>query len=275
MTTWHVAPEMMERYAQGDVDIAHAFSVEAHLEKCDSCRRLITSSVDEQRLLRIWTQVQESVASPAKGVVERLLMFVGVKEHVSRLLAATPALRLSWFLALGVVLAFAVGVSRGSFTGYAFFLIIAPLLPVAGVAASYGPGIDPTYEIGLASPMRSLGLLLTRAIAVLLATTLIAGAAALFLPVVDWRAAAWLLPSLGLVTATLALSTVVRPLWAAGIVTIGWVAVAGAASKIALGEASAREVFGGSMQTGSLLLTVGALAILVLRHDRFERGESL
>ena len=94
MTTWHVAPEMMERYAQGDVDVAHAFSVEAHLETCDPCRRLITNSVDEQRLLRMWTQVQDSVASPAKGIVERVLMFFGVKEHVARLLAATPALRL-------------------------------------------------------------------------------------------------------------------------------------------------------------------------------------
>lgn len=275
MTAWHIAPELMQRYAEGTIDVAHAFSVEAHLEACDACRGLIVSSVDERRLVRMWAGVQASVASPQKGLVERFLMLLGVKEHVSRLLAATPALRLSWFLALGVVLAIAVGVSRGSLNGYAFFLVVAPLLPVAGVAASYGSGIDPTYEIGLASPMRSLGLLLIRAIAVLVSTTLIAGFAALFLPTVDWRTAAWILPSLGLVTATLALSTVVRPPWAAGIVTVAWVAVATAAGQIAMGEASARDVFGESMQTGSLIVTVVALLILVLRHDRFERSESL
>jgi hypothetical protein len=43
------------------------------------------------------------------------------------------------------------------------FLTVAPLLPLAGIAMAYGPGIDPTYEIGLAAPMRSLRLLLRAA----------------------------------------------------------------------------------------------------------------
>lgn len=273
MTAWHVTPELMERYAKGTIDVPHAFSVEAHLETCDVCRSQIAGTIEPQRLERMWSQVQGSVSAPAKGVIERLLLAVGVKEYVARLLAATPALRMSWILALTTVLAIAVGAAYGAAQGYVLFLVVAPLLPVAGVAASYGPGIDPTYEIGIASPMRSFGLLLIRAAAVLVTTTFIAAIAAVFLPGLNWAAAAWLLPSLGLVTATLALSTLIQPLWAAGLVTFSWIAVTATGAWIAIGEASARSVFGGTMQTGFLVIIVAALVTLVLRQDSFEKGE--
>ena len=282
MTAWHVTPELMERYAKGTIDVPHAFSVEAHLETCDVCRSQIAGSVDPQRLERMWSQVQGSVSAPAKGVIERLLLAVGVKEYVARLLAATPALRMSWLLALTTVLAIAIGAAYGSAQGYVLFLVIAPLLPVAGVAASYGPGIDPTYEIGIASPMRSFGLLLIRAAAVLVTTTVMAGIGGVLLPEQNWAAAAWLLPSLGLVAATLALSTLIQPLWAAGLVTFSWIAITGARAWIVVGsassveaaaQASARSVFGDSMQTGFLVIIVAALVTLVLRQDSFEKGE--
>jgi hypothetical protein len=35
------------------------------------------------------------------------------------------------------------------------FLVMAALLPVAGVAAAYGPGVDPAYDVGRASPCRA------------------------------------------------------------------------------------------------------------------------
>src|SRR2546426_6204147 len=53
------------------------------------------------------------------------------------------------------------------------------------------------------------------ATAVLASTSVLAGVAALSMPGLDWSAAAWVLPSLGLTLATLALATVMRPLWAA------------------------------------------------------------
>ena len=105
------------------------------------------------------------------------------------------------------VLAFAVWAARGDQQGVYWFLVLAPMLPLAGVAAAYGQGVDPTYEVGLAAPMRSFGLLLIRAVAVLVTTTVIAGLAALALPGLQWTAAAWLLPSLGLTLASLALAT--------------------------------------------------------------------
>lgn len=37
------------------------------------------------------------------------------------------------------------------------FLALAPLLPLAGVALSYGPAIDPTYEMAVVSPCTASG----------------------------------------------------------------------------------------------------------------------
>ena len=274
MSTWHVAPEQMQRYADGSIDIAGAFSVEAHLESCDTCGDRISRFVEPLRLERMWTQVAGAVAISEIGVVERMLRRLGVREHVARLLAATPALRLSWLLAIGMVLTIGVVAAYGSANGYVLFLVVAPLLPVAGVAASYGPGIDPTYEIGLASPMRSFHLLLIRACAVLATTTLMASAGALLLPGLDWRTVAWLLPSLGLVTATLGLGTIVRPLWGAAFVTFAWLAVTSAgATAAAVGEATGRSVFGDTMQFGSLMIAIAGGALLIARRDRFESGD--
>ena len=52
------------------------------------------------------------------------------------------------------------------------FLALAPLVPLAGVAVSFGPAPDPAGEAGLATPMHGAGLVLRRPIAVL-ATSLI------------------------------------------------------------------------------------------------------
>ena len=77
------------------------------------------------------------------------------------------------------------------------FLVLAALLPLAGVAAAYGPGIDPSYEIGVAAPMSSFHLILVRASTVLASTAALAALAALTLPRVGWTAAAWIVPMSG------------------------------------------------------------------------------
>jgi class 3 adenylate cyclase len=157
-----------------------------------------------------------------RGPVEGVLVRIGVPDHVARLLAATPSLRVSWFGATVVALGFSILAAYGK-QDPLMFLVIAPLLPLGGVAAAFGPGVDPTYEIGLSCPVRTSRLLLIRATAVLAATSFLAGLASLALPRLDWTAAAWLLPSLGLTIATLALATVMRPLWAVGTVAFLWV----------------------------------------------------
>src|SRR5262245_49179940 len=222
---WHADGELLAAYAAGDLDVAGAWSVEAHLTSCAGCRELAGALVGPERPRRVRAALIDAVDVPRTGVAERLLVRLGVAEHTARLLAATPALRGSWLLAVAVALGFAVlaaRVGQGPDASLAF-LTVAPLLPLAGIAVAYGPGIDPTYEIGLAAPMRSFKLLLLRAAAVLGTATLLAAAASLALPGLGPGAAGWLLPSLALTVSSLALATRVEPLRAIGITAGAWV----------------------------------------------------
>lgn len=271
--SWHVHAETLARYARGTVDATQQFSVEAHLVSCGACRASIASFVDVRALERTWDVIEGETAAPPAGAIERLMVGFSIKEHIARLLAATPSLRRSWLLAIAAVLTLAVLVANGAPNGYVFFLAVAPLLPLAGIAAAYGPGIDPTYEIGLVAPMRSVGLLLIRAVAVLVSTIVLSTIAALFLPGFDWRILAWQLPSLGLVTGSLALSTIVHPLRAAISVAATWLVGISAAAAIVSSPTPARAVFGGVMQLVLLIVTIGAGVFLVARREEFERGE--
>ena len=270
--TWHVQPDLLRAYASDDIDVPHAFSVEAHLLSCAACRSAMGHVVELPELDRVWARIDQAVVTPRQTLVERFLSLVGVSDHSARLLAATPSLQASWFLAIVAVLAFAVGTAYGARDGYLLFLAVAPLLPLAGVAAAYGPGIDPTYEIGLAAPMRSFRLLLIRATGVLTVTMILAAGAALLLPGSDWRVAAWLLPSLGLVTSSLALSTVTGPLRAATAVGSVWLACVVASVASSAGRDVLPSVFGELAQIVFLAVTVVGVGVLVARRDRFERA---
>lgn len=275
MTTWHADTTLLSTYASGDLDEARAYSLEAHLLACDRCRAGVAGVSDREQLDRMWAEVTEAHDAPGMGVVERGLVRLGVRDHVARLLAATPSLRLSWFGAEALALGFAVLAANAAVTeggrelGMFLFLVVAALLPVGGVAAAYGPGLDPTYEVSLASPMRSFGLLMTRAAAVLGTSTVLAGLAALALPGLDWAAVAWLLPSLGLTFASLALATRLRPLVAAGSVTFVWVTV----SLVAAYRSDDRFViFRGGGQAAFLVVITLSAIVIARRREAFEQG---
>jgi hypothetical protein len=271
---WHADAATLERYAAGTIDGVTADSLEAHLIACDGCRGALAAGVDARELDRMWSEVVDGLDVPRAGAVERGLLAIGVREHVARLLSATPSLRLSWLaaeaLALGTAAALAAA-SRGraADAGLAVFLMLAALLPVAGVAVAFGPGVDPTYEVGLVAPMRSFRLVVLRAVAVLGTSTAIAGVAAVAMPDVGWTAAAWLLPSLGLTAATLALSTSFRPQIAAAAIAATWLAVAITA---AFRTADRFAAFRGAAQLAFVVVLVVSCAVLVQRRRAFEGG---
>lgn len=276
---WHVDAEAVARYAEGGMDEARSYSLEAHLLACPDCRALVGvvvrgDSMDRLQLDRAWAEILDMVDAPRPGFLERMLLNLGLRQHVARLLAATPSLRLSWVAAQALALAFAVlaayaGRGHASPDGLSdlLFLAVTPLLPLAGVAVAYGPGIDPTYEVGLASPMRSFHLLLVRASAVLITSTVLATGASLTLPGLGWTAAAWLLPSLGLTISSLALATSMPPLWASGSVSFAWIATILAT---AVGRGDDYVAFRGPAQL--VFLSVIGLASLALakRRETFE-----
>src|SRR6266508_5422 len=241
---WHADGEVLAAYRDGRLDTAGRWSVEAHLTSCAACRLQAGALVDPAHLRRLRATLIEAVDVPRTGMVERLLVRLGVADHTARLLAATPALRGSWLLAVAATLAFAVlaaWVGRGPDATLGF-LCVAPLLPLAGIAVAYGPGIDPTYEIGLAAPLRSFRLLLL-------------------------GAAAWLLPSLGLTACSLALATTVEPLRAIGFTAGAWVV---AVVVTVMPPAPSSVLFAAAGQLGFATLALLAATVVLLRRGRFE-----
>jgi hypothetical protein len=271
--SWHADGRLLRLYARGEVDDALASSVEAHLQACETCRSELSAIVPAAPLDRIWLEVVDSVDAPRRGSFERFLARVGVPDHVARLLAATPSLRLSWLAAVGVALGFAVLATRAARGAGPFepgqllpFLVVAPLVPLAGVAVAYGPGVDPTYEVGLAAPMRTDRLLLIRTIAVVGTSLVLASLAALGLPGSGWTAA-WLLPSLALCAASLALSTSVAPGWAFGPMAALWIAGVVVAEGL---SHEALPLFGASAQVVFAATIVVAGVVLAARRQSFE-----
>lgn len=272
-TTWHADPSMLGQYAAEELDDVRASSLEAHLLACEHCREALAPMVPTQQLTAMWNWIETALDAPQPGIVEQVLLRFGVPEHVARLLAATPSLRLSWFLAEAFALGSAAVAAQRASGGHAagaslfLFLVLAALAPVAGVAAAFGPGVDPVYEIGIASPMRSDRLLFVRATAVLTASIVISGIAALAVPGLDWPLALWLLPALGLTLATLAVATWLRPFVAACTVGLAWLMVAAAASVASTDPLAPFHVVG---QLVSTLAIVTSVLVLAQRRSAYE-----
>jgi Putative zinc-finger len=268
---WHADSELLAAYCEGRLDAAGRWSVEAHLTSCAACRLQARAVVDPARLRRLRQALIAAVDAPRTSIAERVLLRLGVADHTARLLAATPALRGSWLLAVAATLAFAVVAAwiHPSPDAPLAFLCVAPLLPLAGIAAAYGPGVDPTYEIGLAAPLRSFRLLLLRSAAVLGTSTLLAAAASLSLPRLGWGVAGWLLPSLALTACSLALATRVEPLRAIGVTAGGWVV---AVAVTVAPPAPSSVLFAVAGQVAFAILALLAAAVALLRRSAFDSG---
>lgn len=268
----HVEPELLTAYASGEVDGPHAYSIEAHVVDCADCQDAAGRLVAPARLQRVWADIEDRLDAPRAGPVESVLRRLGVSDHLARLLGVTPSLSVSWLGAVALALGFAVTAAHHGERGLLLFLCVAALLPLAGVAAAFGRGLDPTFELAVAAPFSSVRLLLLRSAAVLPTTIALAGLAALALPGVGWIAAAWLLPSLGLTVMSLALATYIAPTSAFGAVTAAWLAIV-VLSAVDSGDRLA--AFAGRAQIAFAVLAAGAGIVLARRQDRLDLGRAL
>lgn len=268
--TWHAGAALLEQYATARLDQTEAAGVEAHLTACAGCRAALDAHVvaaPRVRLDNLWDGLAAQLDAPQPAPVERVLLWLRVPEHTARLLAATPALHLSWLLAVASVLVFAVVAAHASPQGELAFLALAPLLPLAGIATAYGPGADPSYEIALAAPIRSSRLLFVRAAAVLITSIVLAGVAALALPSIGWPAMAWLLPALALSLASLALAGTMEPVWASAGIGFGWIL---AILTVAVGSTPAASLVGATAQLTWASLAVITLVVIAVRRDGYD-----
>jgi Putative zinc-finger len=281
----HPSEELLAGYAAGTAGGVAAWSVEAHLTGCARCRSALSDRVDAERLARNRSVVLVRVALPEGGRVRRLLCRCGVPDHVLRLLAATPSLRRSWLLAVLGVLAVVTGEAAAARYGWipaggpagpsghrdlavlAPFLLVAPLLVLAGVAAAFLPMFDPAYRLAVAAPFSSFTLLLVRAVSALGAALVPVVGAAFLLPGPGWLPVALLLPSLALCAFALAAATVTGPRAAA--VTAGtlW-----AAAVLLATTHGPLPIVQHNAQFACAAVLCACALVLLARRDRFELG---
>lgn len=281
----HAGQDLLAAYAGGEVDGVAAWSVEAHLTACAPCRTVLSAQVDPERLARNRSVLLVRAANGDGGWVARLLGRCGVPDHLLRLLAATPSLQRSWLLSVVGVLAAVTGEALlvrygwhgpGQVLGSGYrsqeilvpFLLTAPLLALASVAAAFLPLFDPAYRLAVAAPFSGFTLLLARTVTAVATALVPAVGVAFAVPGPGWLPAAFLLPSLAVCATALAAATVVGPLAAAVVAGTLW------ASPVLLFAVAHLPLvvvgWPGQAVAAAVLLT--AAAVLSLRRDHVEFG---
>ncbi|MHB9861677.1 zf-HC2 domain-containing protein [Streptomyces sp. YIM S03343] len=293
-TPWHVSEALAARYADGSLPEPDAWSLEQHLEQCGTCASRVSHAVragtagavlGEVRaaVLREVRDSEGHVAAP-RGVLPAAQHPVPVLTRV--LWAVGPAVRGAWSLAVLLVAAGALALAYGAgVTGARpLLLAVAPVVPVLGVALSYGPYADPLYEITASTPSGGLRLLLTRTAAVLAVSLPPLTLAGLLLPCSDGPgAAAWLLPGLALTLVSLALAGYVGCRTGTAVAGGGWLCavllpgpdpspdLSGAAPLTQLAERLS-ALLGGPLAQGAWAAAVVLCAVaLAARRSAYDR----
>ena len=169
---------------------------------------------DDIDLDRVWVNVAAQVWRRHPGRPERLAARLLRSPGLARALFTTPSLLLPWLIASAVVLA--VGALTQVGAGQPLVWLIAPAVAAVGIAYSYGPGLDPAWELSCSMPVSDRLVLLTRGVAVFAvnaALGLIASAATLGTHASTGTAQltfAWLLPMTAACALALAVAVAVR-----------------------------------------------------------------
>lgn len=223
------------------------------------------ATVTPARLAANFAAIEAEVLAPVPTRTARALRRVGVSDSTVRLVTATPGLRRSWWLAVGIAVLFALVVADANRSGaeaIRVFLTLAPLVPLLGVALAFGPRVDPTHDLVVAAPRDAFRVFLVRAVTVLAASMAILAIGSLLLPDGGWHRIAWLLPALATTTACSALATRLDARLAAGVVGGSWLVV----SIVATRATSASTAFGPAMQLACLIVAAVASSIFVVRR---------
>lgn len=272
-----IADDVVAAYVAGTLGEAEALRVEHAVLVDPAARRQVNdvsaAALGAERLDLAWFGIEVGLAPPRRGWLERAVVRCGLPADLARLMAATPSMRRSWLLAAAGALLFGLAAASpdradGTAGSTFLFLVLAPLVPVMGVALAYGPGVDPAHEVTVAAPVSGARLVLVRTLAVLSLSIGAGGLGALLLRRREGiDAAAWLLPALGLSATCLALTTFVRPRTAGWTVGGAWIAVAVLASG---GGAADVVLFRPGGQIAMAVLAIVGAVVTVVRRRRFD-----
>lgn len=273
---WHAPPALLARFARNPagLDDVTASSIEGHLVACSACRVQLAAAAPLD-VAASWDAVADRIDQPRRSPVERVLELLGLRGGFGRLVAATPALQMSGLAATAGLAAAAALLSRSS-DASGPFLVLAPLVPLAAVAATFVPTADPAGETGVATPLHGAALALRRAALVIGTTVVMLGLAGRSIPGVGLEGAAWVLPALALAVGSLALGT-----WWRVEVCVSGLAVAWLAGIASLRLVEGRQLvladtalFHGSGQAAALAAALVATAVLAVRSDRYATLEA-
>jgi hypothetical protein len=171
---------------------------------------------DDVDLGRVWISVAAQVWRRQPGWLERTAGRLLRSPGLARALLTTPSLLLPWLLTSTVVLA--AGAAATTDSGQPLVALVAPAVAAAAIAYSYGPGIDPAWELACSMAVSDRMVLLVRALAVFAVNAVLglAASAASVVSVVSASGAAaavtfgWLIPMTAVCAFTLAVATVAR-----------------------------------------------------------------
>jgi hypothetical protein len=171
---------------------------------------------DDVDLSRVWISVAAQVWRRQPGWLERTAGRLLRSPGLARALLTTPSLLLPWLLASVAVLA--AGAAATTDSGQPLVALLAPAVAAAAIAYSYGPGIDPAWELACSMAVSDRMVLLVRALAVFAVNAVLglAASAVSAVSVVSASGAAaavtfgWLIPMTAVCAFALAVATVAR-----------------------------------------------------------------
>lgn len=226
MSVEHASTHLIDAYARGDGDIAadEVWALEAHLEACRVCRDRVSAAVTAgvpavTALVRAVRSDLEPLLSATATMPRRRRLPTWTSRWATPTTA--PWLAMVMSVTLLALLLDRAGYGTGA-TPVPLVLLLAPVLPVLGVAASWSRGLDPAYELTASTPRAGLPLVLRRTASVLAVVVPVLLAAGWTTGV---TAAQWLLPCLAFTSTTLALGGVIGVTRAAAALITVWAAV--------------------------------------------------
>lgn len=230
----HITDEVLARYVTSGtqsappgvgIDDAWWWAVELHLEHCRDCRERLPAVVTAcggrlaEDLHRIRGELAAYAAANPVARGRRVSLPRRVRT-VTRWWVAPVLLPRLGMTGLVVTAALVLDLAdRAAGRFPSLVLLLAPVLPLLGVAAAWSHRVDPAYELVVGSPRAGLDLVLRRAVVALAAAIgLLLGAGWL----VGYSPARWLLPCLAFTVAALALGAFVGLQRAAILLATAW-----------------------------------------------------
>lgn len=257
--TWHADEETLRSWATGAAAPLLAASIEAHLLRCEECRRrtsALSVPATASDAVRRWNALADRIDRPRSNP----LLSLGL---------ATPGLRAAWLGSLLLLLALPALVSVLGFR-LPLVMALAPVAPLAAVALAYGRDAEPAGELALAAPTAGLRVVAARAVLVALTAVPIGVGGALIIGLPVQVAFGWLLPGAALASlVALAGTTRLDPGLVAACLGSTWAVVVSwpAASRRVPPDVVSELIASAPSQLTALAIALAAIALTIVRRD--------